>query len=157
MMYVLTDGKPTIGVKDPEELIRTVNTAINGKHALFALGFGRNVSFNLLVQLGLQNRGYTRKIHETADASQQLQRFYFEVSRPVIFDVEMVYESGVSNPDDLTSWRFPYYFDGSEVSVAGKLYENPSSSTLEGSVHGQTATGELYRNTRKDIRVCFHW
>ncbi|XP_033646860.1 uncharacterized protein LOC117306366 isoform X1 [Asterias rubens] len=153
MMYVLTDGQPTIGVRDPDELIRTVNTAINGKHALFALGFGRNVSFDLLVQLGLQNRGYTRKIHETADASQQLQRFYFEVSRPVIFDVEMVYESGVSNPDDLTLWRFPYYFDGSEVSVAGKLYENPSTYTLEGSVHGQTATGELYRNTRKDIRI----
>ncbi|XP_038066966.1 uncharacterized protein LOC119736992 [Patiria miniata] len=153
MMYVLTDGQPTIGVKDPDELVRTVNTAINRKHALFCLGFGRNVSFDLLIQLGLQNRGNTRRIYETADASEQLQRFYFEVSRPVVFDVEMVYESAVSNPEELTSWRFPYYFDGSEVSVAGKLYENPSSTTLEGSVHGQTATGELYRNTRKDIRI----
>jgi hypothetical protein len=153
MMYVLTDGQPTIGIKDPAELIRTVNGAINGKHALFCLGFGRNVSFNLLVQLSLQNQGYVRKIHETADASEQLQRFYYEVSRPVIFNVEMTYESGVSNPDDLTMWRFPFYFDGSEVLVAGKLYENPNSNTLEGSVHGMTATGEIHRNTRKDIRI----
>ncbi|XP_022107830.1 uncharacterized protein LOC110988530 [Acanthaster planci] len=154
MMYVLSDGQPTIGITDREELISTVNAAINGEHALFCLGFGRNVSFDLLVQLGLQNRGNARRIHETADASEQLQSFYFEVSRPVIFNVEMDYEPGVLNPEDLSVQSFPFYFEGSELSVAGKFFENPSSNILEGNVRGTTATGQPYRrDSRHDIRI----
>ncbi|XP_038068542.1 uncharacterized protein LOC119737937 [Patiria miniata] len=154
MMYVLSDGQPTIGITDPEELVRTVNAAINGEHALFCLGFGRNLSFDLLVQLALQNRGYARRIYETADASKQLQSFYFEVSRPVLFDVEMAYEPGVSNPEDLSVHSFPFYFEGSELSVAGQFLDNPSSYILESSVSGTTATRQQYRgDTRHDIRI----
>ncbi len=154
MMYVLSDGQPTIGITDHRELIQAITEAINGEHALFALGFGRNVSFDLLIQLALQNQGYARRIYETADASKQLQNAYFEISRPVIFDVDFEYEPGVSNPDDLTRWRFPFYFEGSEVSVAGKVVDRPTSNVLQGSVTGQTATGQTYRgDSRQDIRV----
>ena len=154
MMYVLSDGQPTIGITNHDELINAVKSAINGEHSLFALGFGRNVSFDLLIQLALQNQGYARRIYETADASKQLQSFYFEVSRPVIFDVDFEYEPGVSNPDDLTRWRFPFYFEGSEVSVAGKVLDRPTSNVLQSIVTGQTALGQVYRgDNRHDIRV----
>ena len=158
MMILLSDGKPTLGITDPGEIIRVVDTALNGEHALFALGFvsvGRNVSldFNLLLQLALRNSGQARKIYSNADVTDQLTNFYFEVSKPLLFDIEMAYPGAVARPETITDRFFPVFFDGSELVSAGKLYPNPTSSTLQGTITGKSTTGDFQRTHDANIRV----
>lgn len=50
-----------------------VQKAINGKYALFCLGFGFDVSYKFLEKMALSNGGIARRIYENADAALQLQ------------------------------------------------------------------------------------
>lgn len=159
MMIVLSDGKPTRGVTDTQEIIQLVGDAVNDEHALFALGFisvGRNVSldFNLLLQLALRNNGQARKIYSTSDVSAQLTNFYVEVSKPVLFDIEMDYPGAVANPGTITDRFFPVFFDGGELVSAGQLFPDPTTNILQGSVDASTGTTDFDRTFNEDIRVC---
>lgn len=48
-------------------------SAIQGKFPLYTLGFGRDVNYNFLESLALENDGFARRIYEDSDATLQLQ------------------------------------------------------------------------------------
>lgn len=56
-----------------EVIQENVQKAINGKYALFCLGFGFDVSYKFLEKMALSNGGIARRIYENADAALQLQ------------------------------------------------------------------------------------
>ncbi|KAI1234384.1 Inter-alpha-trypsin inhibitor heavy chain H4, partial [Lamprotornis superbus] len=73
MVILLTDGQPTSGERNVEVIQENVQQAINGKYALFCLGFGFDVSYKFLEKMALSNGGIARRIYENADAALQLQ------------------------------------------------------------------------------------
>ncbi|XP_071509557.1 uncharacterized protein [Diadema antillarum] len=152
MIVLLTDGIPSVGVTDPQEILDNAREAIDGDHSLYTLGFGRLADFDLLVKLAFENDGIARMIYEDASAADQLRDFYYELYRPLLFDVTMKYPGDVANPESLTDRRFPVYFDGSELVVAGRLYDNPSSSNLRGVVDLTSTEGPGQKRWNTDIR-----
>eukprot|EP00057_Strongylocentrotus_purpuratus_P013565 XP_011668039.1 PREDICTED: inter-alpha-trypsin inhibitor heavy chain H4-like [Strongylocentrotus purpuratus] len=89
MIIVLTDGIPSVGVTDPQEILDNAREAIAGEHSLYTLGFGRLADFDLLVKLAYENDGIARMIYEDASAAEQLRDFYLELYRPLLFDVSI--------------------------------------------------------------------
>lgn len=61
----------------------------------------------------------------------------------------------MANPDTLSERRFPVYFDGSELVVAGKLYEDPPSNNLRGVIDSTSTDGPGQNRLTTDIRVCW--
>ncbi|XP_009080982.1 PREDICTED: inter-alpha-trypsin inhibitor heavy chain H4, partial [Acanthisitta chloris] len=119
MIILLTDGEPTSGETKVEVIQENIQKEINGKYALFCLGFGFDVSYKFLEKMALSNGGIARRIYENADAALQLQGFYEEVATPILTKIEMQYPENAV--EGLTKNNFPLFFEGSEIIVSGKI------------------------------------
>ncbi|XP_076125334.1 inter-alpha-trypsin inhibitor heavy chain H3-like [Alosa pseudoharengus] len=120
VLILLTDGDPTSGVTDLSRIQSNVREAIGKKFPLYCLGFGFDVNFEFLQKMAQENSGLARRIYEDSDAALQLKGFYEEVAIPLLTSVEMNY-TGATN---LTQTTFSYYYNGSEIVVAGKILNN---------------------------------
>ncbi|XP_073325266.1 inter-alpha-trypsin inhibitor heavy chain H3-like isoform X3 [Pagrus major] len=120
ILILLTDGDPTAGVTNLEQIQSNVRGAIKGKFPLYCLGFGFDVNFEFLEKMSLQNDGVARRIYEDSDANLQLKGFYEEVATPLLTDVTMIYIGGTN----LTQTNFSQYYNGSEIVVAGQITDN---------------------------------
>ncbi|CAJ1050723.1 inter-alpha-trypsin inhibitor heavy chain H3-like [Xyrichtys novacula] len=120
ILILLTDGDPTSGVTNLEQIQSNVREAIAGKFPLYCLGFGFDVNFEFLEKMSLQNNGAARRIYEDSDADLQLKGFYEEVATPLLTDVTMIYEGGFN----VTQTNFSQYYNGSEIVVAGQITDN---------------------------------
>ncbi|KAJ8977836.1 hypothetical protein NQ317_007964, partial [Molorchus minor] len=89
----------------------------NHKIPIFSLSFGNGADKGFLRKLSGKNQGFSRHIYEASDSSLQLQDFYKQISSPLLSNVNFKYESGV---DNVTDTKFPIYFKGSELVVAGR-------------------------------------
>uniref|UniRef100_A0A8B9TL75 Inter-alpha-trypsin inhibitor heavy chain H4 n=1 Tax=Anas platyrhynchos TaxID=8839 RepID=A0A8B9TL75_ANAPL len=119
MIILLTDGQPTSGESKVEVIQENIQKAVNGKYALFCLGFGFDVSYNFLEKMALSNGGIARRIYENSDAALQLQGFYQEVATPILMKIEMQYPDNAV--EGLTKNNFKLFFEGSEIVVSGKI------------------------------------
>ncbi|XP_062466229.1 inter-alpha-trypsin inhibitor heavy chain H4 isoform X1 [Pezoporus occidentalis] len=119
MIILLTDGQPTSGESNVEVIQENIQKAVNGKYALFCLGFGFDVSYKFLEKMALSNGGIARRIYENADAALQLQGFYQEVATPILKKIEMQYPENAI--EGLTKNDFKLFFEGSEIVVSGKI------------------------------------
>nr|XP_033938234.1 inter-alpha-trypsin inhibitor heavy chain H3-like isoform X2 [Pseudochaenichthys georgianus] len=120
ILILLTDGDPTTGVTNLEQIQSNVRAAIADKFPLYCLGFGFDVNFEFLEKMSLQNNGMARRIYEDSDADLQLKGFYEEVATPLLIDVTMSYNGGTN----LTQTEFSQYYNGSEIVVAGMITDN---------------------------------
>ncbi|XP_068264886.1 inter-alpha-trypsin inhibitor heavy chain H4-like [Nyctibius grandis] len=119
MIILLTDGQPTSGENNVEVIQENIQEAVDGKYALFCLGFGFDVSYKFLEKMALSNGGIARRIYENADAALQLQGFYQEVATPILMRIEMQYPENAV--EGLTKNNFKLFFEGSEIIVSGKI------------------------------------
>lgn len=76
-----------------EVIQEKVQEAINGKYALFCLGFGFDVSYKFLEKMALSNGGIARRIYENADAALQLQVRTKECARKAIYQLQLISSS----------------------------------------------------------------
>lgn len=80
-----------------EVIQENIQKAVNGKYALFCLGFGFDVSYNFLEKMALSNGGIARRLYENADAALQLQVRTKEYARKAICKLWLL-----SSPDSKT-------------------------------------------------------
>ncbi|XP_054023294.1 inter-alpha-trypsin inhibitor heavy chain H3 [Dryobates pubescens] len=147
IIIMLTDGQPNVGVSNTEDIQAHVKKAIEGKYALYNLGFGYGVDYNFLEKMALENKGLARRIYPDSDAALQLQGFYDEVSNPILTDVVLNYpENEIS---DLTENSFKHFYDGSEIVVAGRFIDSHQNS-LTVDVTGEGANDALSYTTQQD-------
>ena len=140
LLVMLTDGEPTAGVTDEDEIVANARVSLAGTLiSLNCLGFGSNLNYLLLERLALQNRGIVRTIYEGADAAQQLEGFFDEISTPVLRNVRVSYD-GESVKSSSTT-EFPLLFRGGEVVVAGQC--DKERETFDVEVSGTAESGPV--------------
>ena len=119
LLVMLTDGEPTSGVTDEDQIVENAASALSGTAiSLNCLGFGRNLNFQLLERLALQNDGIVRTIYEGSDAPQQLEGFFEEISRPILRDIRISFDQ--QSVLTASGTEFPLLFEGGEIVVAGQ-------------------------------------
>ncbi|KAM4894101.1 inter-alpha-trypsin inhibitor heavy chain H4 [Sylvia borin] len=148
MIILLTDGQPTSGERSVEIIQENVQKAINGKYALFCLGFGFDVSYKFLEKMALSNGGIARRIYENADAALQLQGFYQEVATPVLMQIEMQYPE--NSVEGLTKNNFKLFFKGSEITVSGKISNKLDLLPVE--IKAQSHTSNLTLKEEANVK-----
>ncbi|XP_027496168.1 inter-alpha-trypsin inhibitor heavy chain H4 isoform X1 [Corapipo altera] len=148
MVILLTDGQPTSGETNVEEIQENIQKAINGKYALFCLGFGFDVSYKFLEKMALSNGGIARRIYENADAALQLQGFYQEVATPILMKIEMQYPENAI--EGLTKNNFTLFFEGSEIVVSGKIRNELDLLPVE--IKAQSHTSDLTLKEEANVK-----
>ena len=122
ILVLLTDGRPTAGVTNFNQIVENVVAAVGESGvSVNCLGFGQNLDFNLLERLALSNGGIVRQIYEGEDADDQLHGFFEEITSPLLSKITFNY------PEELVEYSsvrfFPFLFAGGELVVVGKFIE----------------------------------
>ncbi len=139
IMVVLTDGLPSTGTTDPDDIVQGVTNFLNGTPiSLNSLGFGTNLNFDLLMRLSLSNNGIAMQIYESDDAESELEGFFQSIVAPALSSVSVNYEGGTV--DNITDTKFPLFYNDSEIVVGGKFSAYGAKAFA---IHVQvTGTGE---------------
>ncbi len=72
LVFFLTDGQPTTGVKNPGTIADNVQRVNENIASVFGLAFGQGADYELIKVVAVQNAGFARRIYEAADASEQV-------------------------------------------------------------------------------------
>jgi uncharacterized protein YegL len=148
LLVLLTDGRPTSGVTDPTRIEENFHAENTVNAALFTLGFGSGVNFELLGSLARQNSGEALKIEENIEAVEQITNFYDSVSTPIFKDVKLAIMSGVVD-NEVFPYFIPNLFDGSEMFLVG---EREAGEAIHFVISGDTSVGQLSYNFELDIQ-----
>lgn len=144
VIIFLTDGQPTVGVTNTNEIrsnVRRENYYKDGsgktllKSVIYCLAFGFDMNFDFLSNLAEENGGNARQIYERIDANAQLVYFFDEVSDPYLSQVsfsicQTSHSEGAIvkifvDEENISRKEFPYYFTGSEIVVVAQIPEIP--------------------------------
>lgn len=140
MVVFITDGKPTIGVTEEDELVKKL-TAYNSENTrIFTFGIGEDINTHLLDKITEHTKAFRSYILPDEDIEVKISNFYTKVSSPVLTDLKLGFSRNVNvfqtYPKDL-----PDLFKGSSVTVLGR-YDNKGSDNvsvmLSGKVNGQS-------------------
>ncbi|KAK7074661.1 hypothetical protein SK128_016499, partial [Halocaridina rubra] len=137
----LTDGRPNLGEKKPNQLRRNIREANIHHHPIFSLGFGHDADMRLLRQVSSDNRGLTRKIDEDIRPAEQLKGFYEEISAPLMTDVDVMYLEDEVDPNSVVRHGPSTFYAGDEMVLAGQLVEG--ATQVQPIITGQGSSGPL--------------
>jgi Ca-activated chloride channel homolog len=139
VVIFLTDGLPTAGETDPDQIIANVGASAPKSVRLFSFGVGYDVDTVLLDELSSKQRGTSAYVAPDQDIKEEVSGFYEKVSTPVLVDVQAAF-SGVT-VDDMYPYPLPDLFAGSQLVVAGRYRAGGAAGlSLTGTVNGQPRT-----------------
>ncbi len=137
LVLFLTDGLPTMGVVDREEILRLALGSAPEQVRLFPFGVGYDVDTLLLDALAAEMRGTPGYVTPDERIDEEVSAFYEKVSAPVLSDVQV--DWGGALIEEVYPSPLPDLFAGQQLVVVGRYREpGPVALTLSGTVNGQT-------------------
>ena len=138
----LTDGLPTSGNTNIDEIIRNTTTLNEDRARLFIFGVGYDVNTHLLDRLSEDNKGAAEYVLPREDIEIKVSRFASKISHPALTDLALVFNPMAIHyvyPDPL-----PDLFYGSEIIIAGRFQGNGRShAVITGKTGGNDVTYEF--------------
>lgn len=123
ILFFLTDGDPTSGVVNKEEIRRNIKNANERKVMIFTLGFGENCDLEFLQNIAGDNGGFSRKIFYDEDSDTQIKTMYQEISSLLLKNVIITYVDNTVDVGSVTQHEFNTIFNGTEIAIAGPMKE----------------------------------
>lgn len=133
-LVMLTDGQPTVGLTNINELIKTVNPKRDIR--LFDFGIGYDVNTKLLNKLAEGHHGTSQYVEPDEDLETAVSNLYSKIKAPVLSDVSISY-SGIEAKNTYPK-EVKDLFAGSQVVLLGRYKAGGKSNiTLSGKINGQ--------------------
>ncbi|OQY23120.1 MAG: hypothetical protein B6I35_04425 [Anaerolineaceae bacterium 4572_32.2] len=142
VLIFLTDGLPTEGVTEIEQILANIKAAAPDNACLFPFGVGDDVNTILLDTLAEQQRGATGYVRPDERIDEEVSGFYAKISTPVLADIELGFGARRGEDAPLVEDTYPYplpdLFAGTQLILTGRYRESgPSLITLTGDVNGE--------------------
>ncbi|MBL7062841.1 MAG: VWA domain-containing protein [Anaerolineae bacterium] len=136
VLIFLTDGLPTEGVTEVEQILANVEGAAPDNVRLFPFGVGDDVNTVLLDTLAEQHRGASGYVRPHERIDEEVSAFYARVSTPVLADIEL--DFGDVLVEDTYPYPLPDLFAGTQLILVGCYRESGAARiTLTGEVNGE--------------------
>lgn len=138
-LIFLTDGLPTVGITDRDQILNDFAQHAPGELRLFVFGVGYDVDTFLLDELASEHHGLSLYVRPEEDLNRAVAGFYEKISTPVLTDLELTVEG--TEVYDVYPQPLPDLFAGSQVVITGR-YRYPGKVTvvLRGKVAGEVRT-----------------
>ncbi|MBI5594556.1 MAG: VWA domain-containing protein [Elusimicrobia bacterium] len=125
MVFFLTDGLPTVGSTDVQEILRRAQEKNKDlKARLFAFGVGEDVNTLLLDKLADSNRGARDYVRPGEDIEHKVSALYQKVSKPALTDLRLEWQG--LETSQVTPRQGGDLFFGSELLVMGRFKKGGS-------------------------------
>ncbi len=134
LVVFLTDGLPTIGDVDPQQILKQLDNS-QRRQRIFTFGVGDDVNTRLLDGIASRSRGYTTYVRPGEDLELALTGFYEKVASPVMTDLQL--DTGDVRLSESIPSQLPDLFRGSQLILAGQYTGTGTKAfTLSGNVQG---------------------
>lgn len=138
-LIFLTDGLPTVGVIESQEILSNFEAAAPDELRIFPFGVGYDVDTFLLDSLAQAHHGASTYVRPGERLDEVLSGFYARISTPVLTNLEL--DFGDVAVYDLYPEPLPDLFAGSQIVVAGRYRRGATATvTLRGLLNGQEQT-----------------
>ena len=141
VVIFLTDGLPTEGVTEIEQILSNVEGQTSSNVRLFPFGVGNDVNTLLLDTLAEGNRGATGYVRPHENIQEEVSGLYAKIKTPVLTDISLDFGGVVV--EDVYPYTLPDLFAGEQLILTGR-YRLPSGGasqaatiTLTGQVNGE--------------------
>ncbi|MDJ0973798.1 MAG: VIT domain-containing protein [Planctomycetota bacterium] len=135
MVVFLTDGRPTIGTRNGDKLVKLVKQANTANTRVFTFGVGYDLDVNLLDRIAEVTKGTRDYVMPEEDIEIATGRFFRKVDSPVLTDVSLELGEGVY---DVYPKKIGDLFAGGQIVVFGR-YRNAGDRVfrVKGKVRGK--------------------
>ncbi|HPC82238.1 MAG TPA: VIT and VWA domain-containing protein [Thermoanaerobaculaceae bacterium] len=138
VVVFLTDGRPTIGSTNDDEIVARVRKAMGERLVrVFSFGIGIDVNTHLLDRLTETTRAASQYVLPDEDIEVKVSRFFTKINAPVLADLKLRF-SGGARASKLAPAELPDLFRGEQLVVFGRYSGfGDTAVTLSGSVNGK--------------------
>ncbi|MEM7394362.1 MAG: VWA domain-containing protein, partial [Verrucomicrobiota bacterium] len=145
IIVFLTDGKPTIGETDTNEIVANLDKCGKNGTRVFVFGVGEKVNTHLLDQISGNHGGLSRYVKPEEDIEVKVSSFVDKISHPVLANLELdVDEIKLTK---MHPQKLPDLFGGQQLTVFGRYKGNGHVAIkLKGEVNG-TKKEYVYETT----------
>jgi Ca-activated chloride channel family protein len=138
VVIFLTDGLPTVGTRNPDEIVADVKKA--GDARIFSFGIGSDVNTQLLDQIAEGTRAFSQYVLENEDLEVKVSNFYTRIKEPVLTNVRLEFGGGVRT-SKLYPAQLPDLFKGDQLVLAGRYSGSGEvEAKLTGMANGREQT-----------------
>jgi len=124
----LTDGLPTVGNTDIEQIIKNTTLLNEDRARLFVFGVGYDVNAHLLDRLTEDNKGVAEYVSPNEDIEVKVSRLAGKISHPALTDLTLNF-----NPRevyDVYPQPLPDLFYGTEIIALGRFESSGASNAI---------------------------
>src|ERR1039458_5089214 len=95
VVIFLTDGRPTIGTTDEEQIIADVKRASQGHTRVFCFGIGTDVNTHLLDRITEDTRAVSQYVLPEEDLEVKVSSFFSKIKEPVLTNPTLKFTGGI--------------------------------------------------------------
>ncbi|MGM0558691.1 MAG: VIT domain-containing protein [Myxococcota bacterium] len=114
----VTDGIPTVGATEPDEILADAKSKLSAKDRLFTFGVGFDVNTRLLDGLANHGRGRSDYVKPDESMEEPVSALYSRISAPVLSNIEV--DFGGARPYDVYPNPMPDLFRGDQIVLFGR-------------------------------------
>src|SRR6266704_614379 len=117
VIIFLTDGLPTVGTRNPDEIVAEVKKAGNAR--IFSFGIGSDVNTQLLDQIAEGTRAFSQYVLANEDLEVKVSNFYTRIKEPALTNLRLEFSGGVRT-SKMYPAELPDLFKGDQLVVTGR-------------------------------------
>jgi Ca-activated chloride channel family protein len=147
MIIFLTDGLPTVGVKNTDKILEMARRSNEDRARIFVFGVGYDVNTHFLDRLSTENGAVSEYVRPEESIEVKVSRFYGKVANPILTALSLEFGSMASSeiyPVDL-----PDLFKGSQLIVLGRYKKAGSTAVV---LRGHSSDREKRFTYEVDVR-----
>ena len=128
IIVFLTDGCPTVGVRNPALILENVGKANRNLSRIFVFGVGYDVNDHMLDKMAADNGGTCNYVTPDEDIEDAVSSLFRKMNEPVLVGVGINF--GQINTKELTPKNLPDLFREEQLTVLGR-YEGHGDIVLQ--------------------------
>lgn len=128
IIVFLTDGCPTVGVRNPSEILRNVAHANNNQSRIFVFGVGYDLNVRLVDKLAADNGGARNYVKPNEDIEEAVSSLFRKMNRPVLVNVKLDFGQIITK--ELTPMNLPDVFRDEQLMILGR-YEGYGDTVIK--------------------------
>jgi Ca-activated chloride channel homolog len=136
LVIFLTDGLPTIGNTDENQIVANAKQNSGGNVRVFCFGIGHDVNTHLLDKITEETRAFSQYVLPEEDIEIKVSNFFAKIKDPVLTNPALTF-TGDIRATKLYPTPLSDLFRGEQLVLVGRYSGNGASATvLDGMVNG---------------------
>jgi Ca-activated chloride channel family protein len=136
VVIFLTDGRPTIGTTDEDQIVANVKKEDEGRTRVFCFGIGTDVNTHLLDRITEDTRAVSQYVLPEEDLEVKVSNFFSKIKEPVLTNPTLRFTGGI-RVTKLYPSPLPDLFRGEQLVLLGRYSgKGDAAVVVEGTMNG---------------------